>query len=174
MWTNTDHSLEHFARHFLTGRINWWAVPRQDAIHNYDSIVGIVLYRKDQYQVELFIVPYSPSSFTLHCHPDVDTYEFPLTGDNALYLDGELMFTTEQVRQWLQGQLRSQPVHIAPDMWHCGHGATPYAFLSIQHWLHGVQPTSVGLNWQGLPSSARHAAFLNREATQQLSQQQEV
>lgn len=160
MWTNTTDDLAFFVRHFLTSRFQWWNIPRVDAIINFGSIVRLLLYRKDQFQVELFIVPDSNSSFTLHCHPNVDTYEFPLTGDNRLFLDGHCVFSDEQVQQWLTGAVKSQPVHIGPKCYHHGYGNTPYAFLSIQHWLNNIPPSSVGYDWEGIPSSLQHAQLL--------------
>jgi hypothetical protein len=158
-----DRQLEAFVKRFLLGHFAWWNIPRQDAIINFGNIIRLLLYRKEQYQVELFIVPFAQSSFTLHCHPDVDSYEFPLTGDNMLFLDGQYVFTAEQVQQWLASAVRSTPVHIGPDCWHSGYGNTPYAFLSMQRWLHGIEPTSVGLNWQGVPSSLEHANMLSAQ-----------
>ena len=57
------------------------------------------------------------------------------------------------MQQWLQGELQTSAVRIRPTDLHSGYGNTPYAFLSIQHWLNSVQPTSVGLNWIGEASS---------------------
>lgn len=142
-----EQSLEIFAKRFLTGRINWYNIHR-DAVCHFGDMIRFLLYREGQYQVELFITPHAPSSFPEHRHPDVDTYEFPLCGHNMLYMDGVPRYTEAQVDAWLHdGTIKSQLVHIAPDDWHSGGGNTLYAFLSIQRWLHGVSPSSVGLNW---------------------------
>ncbi|MGL5936903.1 MAG: hypothetical protein ACRCZI_14910 [Cetobacterium sp.] len=157
----SDSDFIKFVGRFLTGRISWLSVPRVNAITNFGNIISFVIYRKDQYQVELFIVPSSPSSFTNHRHPDVDTYEFPLSGDNTLYFDGRPIYTEAQINVWLSGLSKSQPVHISPSQYHSGDARTPYAFLSIQYWLNGVPPSSVGLNWDGELSSSEQAYMLN-------------
>src|SRR3977135_1679260 len=142
-----------FVKRFLTGRMKWQAIPRVDAIRNFGNIISLVLYRHIPYQVELFIAPSAPSTFTPHTHPDVDVMEFALTGHVRLEINGMLVFTEEILSQWLYGVNKSIPIHIAPTDVHSGKGITPYAFLSLQHWLNGVTPTSVGLNWHGEPSS---------------------
>ena len=146
--------LDQFAVRFLTGRINWrHGIPRYGAIRNFGNIVSMVLYHKPPFQVELFIVPHDTSTFTEHRHPDVNVYEFHLTGDAVLYRDGVAMATPEYVQQWINGTVEASLIPIPPTCVHSGMGFTPYAFLSIQEWLNDVHPTSVGLNWIGAPSS---------------------
>ena len=149
--THNKDELQQFAKRFLTGRINWWNVPRTNAITNYGTIIGIVLYRKEQFQVELYISPYNIAAFAEHTHPDV--MEFSLTGDADLVVNGQPCYSKEDAQSWLQGLLPTLPIHIAPTSIHGGVSRTPYAFLSIQHWLNNVPPTSVGLNWAGKPVS---------------------
>ena len=151
--------LAQFTKRFLTGRINWWAVPRANAITNFGNIISFVIYRKDQFQVELFIIPHAPSYFTSHRHPDVDVVEFGLSGYNMLYINGKQVYSTDDIAQWLSDELSTVPIHIAPTDYHSGTGIMPYAFLSIQHWLNKIPPTSVGLNWEGEPSSMEQEAL---------------
>lgn len=150
-----------FVKRFLAGRINWWSVPRRGAIINFGNIISFVLYRQGQYQIELFIAPFTPSSFTSHRHPNVNTFEFPLSGDNIVYFDGVPVHSKEEIDLWLSGGSNTQPLHIPPSQYHSGTAYTPSAFLSIQMWLDGVTPTSVGLNWEGEPSSVIHEKMLN-------------
>lgn len=151
--------LQQFAKRFLLGRINWYAVPRLNAIYNYGDIISLVLYRKEQFQVELFIVPVSPSSFVEHTHPDVDVMEFALSGITELFVNGKLLSYTDiaEADAWLLGDVPTAPICIAPGIPHRGQGITPYAFLSIQHWLNNTKPTSVGLNWHGAATSPEQA-----------------
>lgn len=155
--------LESFAKRFLTGRVNWRGIHRRDAIINFGNIISLCLYRKDNFQVELFIVPGSNSSFTAHTHPDVDVMEFGLTGEAALFINGARSCSTETVHNWLDNVVDTSPIRIRPTDVHYGYGITPYAFLSIQVWLNGVKPTSVGLNWQGLPASLEQAELLMQQ-----------
>lgn len=161
---NEISELQQFAKRFLTGRINWWAIPRSPtAVTNFGNIISLILYRKGQFQVELFIVPHSQSQFCEHRHPDVDVMEFGLTGDAALFINSAPSCSEEDVNAWLLGEKETVPIHIAPTDLHSGCGYTPYAFLSIQHWLHNVPPSSVGLNWTGAPASEEQAALWTHE-----------
>lgn len=145
--------VEEFALKFIKGRMLWWDVPRVNGIINFGNIISLLLYRKPPYQVELFIIPHTTSSFTRHKHPNVDVVEFGLTGDAALYINDTPSCSKQDVQNWLCGIQHTVPIHIKPTDWHSGEGYTPYAFLSIQHWLNDVNPTSVGLDWIGQPSS---------------------
>lgn len=158
--TVEHQSLLSFAKRFIAGKIRWSNVPRLSII-NYTSIISMLLYRELPFQVELFIVPFAPSCFPNHCHPDVDSIEYPLSGDSWLKINNQLMWTDEQKSQWLNGNLPSVMIPISHDDWHEGGGITPYAFLSIQQWLHDTVPTSVGLNWLGKPSSVEQEAMLS-------------
>ena len=162
------YDLEHFAKRFLTGRINWWDVPRQNAIINFGNIISLCLYRHPPFQVELFIVPHAPSSFTEHRHPDVDVLQFGLSGDAMLLLNRQESYSKSQVQQWLRNELVTPAIRIKPTDMHSGYGNTRYAFLSIQHWLNNVQPTSVGLNWVGEPSSVEQWAMLSAQSGHQM------
>lgn len=156
---NSDLSVMDFAKRFITGRLDWRDVPRQGLI-NFGNIISLVIYRKIPFQVELFIVPNRPSSFTEHVHPDVDVVEFPLSGVNTLYINGKEAHTALQASEWLLWNLPSPLVPIKPTDVHSGFSDVPYAFLSLQKWLHGVAPTSVGLNWVGEPASKEQQALL--------------
>lgn len=158
-YTYEDETVEQvtvatFARRWLFGRVAWRDVPRcPTAVTNFGNIISLVLYRQKPFQVELFIVPSAPSTFTEHRHPDVDVIEFGLTGDAYLYINGERSCSKEIVDRWLQGDITTQPIAIPSTALHSGGGHTPYAFLSLQKWLNDVEPSSVGLNWDGKPAS---------------------
>ncbi len=154
----SDTTVEQFALQFLKGRIIWRDVPKMGII-NFGNIISMLLYRQPPFQVELFIVPHDKSSFTNHRHPDVDTIEFGLCGDNELFVNGKEGHTREQIKLWLADNYKAMPIHIRPEDWHSGIGHTPYSFLSIQKWLNDVQPTSVGLNWIGEASSIEQEAM---------------
>lgn len=114
------------------------------------NLHGVVLYRDGQYQVQLFTV--APHSKIIeHRHPNVDTYE--------LFFSGEFYFTINGKKQFrLDSCLHENPngippfcgwaSHIGPEDWHSGvFGAMGGCFISIQRWLNGVPPTSVGHDW---------------------------
>lgn len=156
-----DTDIEQFAVHWLNGRIIWRDVPKA-GITNFGTIISMLLYRNPPFQVELLIVPGATSSFPSHRHPDVDTVEFGLSGEGDLFINGQQAYTDEQARLWKEGKFKALPIHISPTDWHSGCGYTPYSFLSIQKWLHGVVPTSVGLNWEGDLASTEHRDLIDQ------------
>lgn len=165
METERDLSIGQFARRFLAGRIAWHNVPRNNSILNFGNIISLKLYYSPPFQVELFIVPTAPSSFTEHRHPHVDAVEFPLAGYSWLNINSQPAWTAQQIEQWLQDKLPSRPVPIAAGDWHEGGGSTPYAFLSIQKWAVGVKMTSVGIDWEGDASSDEQVMLWQRYMT---------
>ena len=159
----SDIDVMNFAKRFIAGKINWRHTPR-DGIINFGNIISICIYRDIPFQVELFIVPFAPSSFTEHIHPDVDVVEYALAGYNNLYINDNLAFTKLNGMKWLSGTEETSLIRIHPWDKHKGTANMPYAFLSIQKWLHGVTPTSVGLNWSGTPASREQAKMLGEDA----------
>lgn len=157
-----DSTVEDFTAHFLLrGRFMWRDVPRLDNIRNFGNIISMILYRQPPFQVELLIVPHQHSSFTTHRHPDVDTVEFGLCGDSVFIKNGKPGHTDAQMASWLAGDYDTPLIRLTPNDWHSGYGNTPYSFLSIQKWLHDVEPTSVGLNWDGDTSSTEQEQLIH-------------
>jgi len=156
---DNDFVLEQFAKKFLTSRMPWWKAPRNGitCFKDADNImVSLILYREGQFQVELLISPYASSSFPKHRHPNVDSMEFPIAGDHCLIIDNKEMWTSVQMKQWLNNEIQSPLIPITHDNWHSGGGKTAYAFLSIQHWLNNVPPSSVGLDWESEHTTDLH------------------
>jgi quercetin dioxygenase-like cupin family protein len=127
----------------LTQFKDWWVKtkehcpPDDNPVNIIGSCYGAVLYRKDQFQVQLFIVK-PHSIINPHLHPNVDSYEVFVSGDINFMRDGE-WFTQNK----LEGDLR-----IYPSTWHGGKfGQRGGVFLSVQHWLNGIKPTSVEDDW---------------------------
>jgi hypothetical protein len=120
-------------------------------------VVGTCLYRDGPWQVEMFTYPASASGGEIvdHRHPNVDSVEVHVVGDIYFRVNGRQIATRQQYemtdergRQLAAGQ----SLRIKPRDWH---GATigprGGTFLSLQHWLNGVEPSSVGLDWEGSP-----------------------
>ncbi|MGZ5050454.1 MAG: hypothetical protein ACXWF8_05275 [Methylobacter sp.] len=144
---NQDQSNNPQAFDDLAAFASWWlntrtfCPPRTTPISFYGNMTGVVLYRHENYQVELFIA--DPDSVApSHVHPDVDSFELYLSGDLVFNIGGVVFDPA------LQDSLSFGPTRIRPDCWHDGKtGKIGGAFLSIQKWLNGVPPTSVGDNW---------------------------
>lgn len=144
----------------LTKFTDWWMKtkklrPPSDAYNRVAGSTGTTLYRKDQFQVQLFI---NDPNYEIvdHLHPNVDSYEIYLSGAVYFRLNKETLLTPEQVAE-AGLLLTGKRIRVRPDEWHGATvGATGGSFLSIQHWLNGVVPSSVHLDWAGPPIDAGH------------------
>ena len=129
----------------LNAFLEWWLTgrqlrpPKEYILNQEGSITGCVLYRDGQYQVQLFIV--QPNCIIEpHIHPNVDSFEVYLSGDIEFSVGG---ITIDQTAMESQRVLR-----VLPDEFHGGKfGERGGVFLSVQKWLDGYEPTSVGYNW---------------------------
>lgn len=140
----------------LTGFLHWWLKkrpfrpPLDNSINHNGVISGTVLYRQPPYQVQLFIVPPN-SEIKSHIHPDVDSYEVYMTGDIKFWSDDVLYETTNP----------GMFIRVHPQSPHGGDfGEKGGCFLSVQKWLNGVEPTSVGNNWDDKDSNRVGTASL--------------
>lgn len=108
------------------------------------NLYAVVLFRYQQFQVQLFIV--KPGTVVPeHAHPEVDSFEVYLGGDIAFTLNGE--------------PCNEQVIRVKPDAWHGATiGARGGAFLSVQHWLNGRAPSTVADSWRARGDERRNYA----------------
>lgn len=133
--------LEQFMREWLAKRP--LLTPTDSPINIDGSLHGVVLFRKGPFQVQLFIV--APNSeIPDHVHPNVDSFEVYLSGEMAFRKNGVYVTKWEDAEK-----LPGFALRVKPDDPHGGtFGPKGGAFLSIQHWLNGVKPSSVGNDWE--------------------------
>lgn len=158
-------SLRNFAKWFLSQPFSAMRPP-QNAIYEYDLINGrvqsIVLYRRAPFQVEL-ICAQSPehwqnnavSVVPEHSHPNVDSIEYMLAGQTAFTICGQPVASDDEVNGVAvdgASLMCGKRMHVAPGVLHgAAVGPAGAVFLSIQEWKAGIEPTSVGLDWDGPP-----------------------
>ena len=143
----------------LTAFLEWYLktgvqpfVPLKSSLHFVDGLTSLCIYRDEPFQVELVTV--TPDTFIPpHTHPNVDSYEVALRGIE-FYLDGNTvlpMWFAETLST--DGRLSAahhKVVRVLPESEHSAKaGRYGGCFLSVQHWLNGVQPTAVGMDWKG-------------------------
>jgi quercetin dioxygenase-like cupin family protein len=138
----------------------WWlttralAPPADEFFRRVGCGTALVLYRQPPFQVQLFLVDPN-GEVSDHIHPNVDSVEVYVTGDVYFRQNGKQLLTEEIIRQH---HPVGQTIRVPPTDWH---GATigprGGAFLSIQHWLNGIPPTSVDLDWGGAALDRQHA-----------------
>lgn len=130
---------------------------------------SIVLHRAGEYQTELFIAPREwnttrhqrnyhfsdggpMTKVEQHRHPNVDSFEVPLCGKIDFFKNGIPVATPDIVNGISprgQSKLYGSFTRIYPGDWHgAAFGAGGGAFMSVQHWVNGVLPSSVGLDWE--------------------------
>lgn len=131
----------------------WWmrhkvfSVPA-GGVRVFEGVYGLTLYRDGPFQVQLFIVAPNAGS-PEHAHPNIDSIEYGLAGADT--------FTSERNFR-LHGL-----ICVAPGERHTAAAREEGgAFISIQKWLNGVEPSSVELDWIGKPIDAAHAAQIQQ------------
>ena len=143
----------------LTTFLEWYLeaglkifTPMDDAVHFVENVVGTTIYRHEQFQVQLFTA--NPNTIIPeHVHPNVDSYEVALTG-MEFTLQGKIILPMWASDTKCQDSNLSiahySTVRVLPESLHGGRsGPKGGAFMSVQHWLNGVKPTSVGNDWNG-------------------------
>ncbi len=132
-------TLDEYFTHIMSTPFMMLNAP-VDGMHMYSRTTGVVLHRDGQFQTELFLVPFGVEKIEFHIHPNVDSYELPLSGEFTLesnkigYPSGDTIKDTLFDRYYVN--IPHNHVHGAAIQ----KGA---AFLSFQYWLNGVKPTSV-------------------------------
>ena len=123
---------------------NWWLATRiintpNEVPTNFNGeLSGTVLYRHESYQVQLFIVQPN-SEIAPHIHPNVDSFE--------VFVGGDIHFMCDN--NWFEQTKLGDKIRVTPNSWHGGKfGQRGGCFLSVQKWLNGVPPTSVGDDWR--------------------------
>ena len=153
--------LDAFANWFMQQPLgNFLSRAPKDGLLNYGRVLSLVLYRKDEYQVELFLSAEKGGFPSEHRHPNVDSYEVHISGEVFLTVNGENAArreVVEDVRPDGSSPIAGYLTRVRPGDFHGAHEDSSGAFLSIQRWLNGVQPTSVGLDWIGPPTHEEHA-----------------
>ena len=159
-WMGVDYNDD------LTAFLEWYlnasppiAPPRgAPPVHFVEKVTGVVVYREGQFQVQLFTAA-PGAAIPPHHHPNVDSYEVSLWGMRfAIYQNGKKNEMHPNVMR-----KRGKAIRILPDTDHealaSKHGG---CFLSVQHWLNGTKPSSVGNDWVGLENmGAAHLEQIN-------------
>lgn len=134
--------------------LGWWMnirpinTPNESPTNYNGNLSGVVLYREQPYQVQLFSV--LPNSvIEPHIHPNVDSFE--------VYIGGDIAFMCDDV--WHDQVRLGDFIRVKPSSWHGGKfGERGGCFLSVQKWLNGVKPTSVGDDWHDKDNNSKGTA----------------
>jgi len=154
--------LEKFCDWFLKEMPVLGAVPFAGAVSKVQDVTSILLFRKDQFQVQMFAVP-EGTIIPEHTHPNVDSIEVYVGGNIHFSHSGKYVYPADQLRP-MDGPLklpfkRGMTIRVRPNDVHGGvFGEGGGVFLSVQHWLNGVQPHCVSADYDGITMGDDHLA----------------
>jgi hypothetical protein len=155
----TDDKLENFLRWFLKNCPPIGVVPLMKPHYDISGIMGVTWYRKKQFQVQMFIVP---PNFIVpeHCHPNVDSFEIDVGGQIRFSHNGVYVTPINTLEATKRGtsKNRGSVLRVKPNDLHGGMaGPEGGIFMSVQHWLNGVEPHCVSRDYDGIALSQEHA-----------------
>jgi len=147
----------------LTEFKDWYLTSKQiqTPYHNplmfIDGICGLTLYRKKQFQVQLFIC--EPNVvIPEHIHPNIDSFELFLYGMKFTH-NGEVAISENMALTENDGipTMSYETIRVKPDDWHGGVSSKKGgSFISIQHWINNKKPTHVSADWKGNIIGEKH------------------
>ena len=137
-------------------------------LYDFGQVTSLVLYRQPPFQVELINVIAGGGFPVEHRHPNVDSYEVHFCGDTPLTVNGKPAKMRPMRRPSDVSRLLP-PLYVARIKSTDWHGADNIkvggSFFSVQEWLNGVEPSSVGFDWEGQPVSMQHERLLNERTS---------
>ena len=141
-----NDDLSHFLEWYLKEKPGVCIPINEQPVFFVEDVTGVVIYRHKDYQVQLFTC--APNGvIPSHTHPNVDSFEVSLWG-MEFSLEGKKIIS---IKHSLNSKTFSYlPIRVLPKSEHGAKaGVKGGCFLSIQRWLNGVKPTSVGNDWAG-------------------------
>lgn len=155
--------------YFASGTPRSIQVPADNPIMAIDGILGLTLFRFNQYQVQLFIA--GPDvEVPEHTHPNVASYEVAIFGVELTH--------SGEVRVPMQRSMAPRPIttpweipvtldyfkrlRVNPNDIHGGRSSPKGgSFMSLQEWQNGIKPTSVAADWSGPTLGRKHELHIN-------------
>ena len=149
--------LDNFAFNFRAKARVFGYIP-DDVVATYkiQDVTAVVWYRSGQFQVEMFIVP---PNYVIpeHTHPNVESYEMYLGGDISFSHTGRWISADDLIKVPGTDDPKGGLIKVRTTDSHGGaFGPRGGVFMSIQHWLNGVEPHSVAHDYDGVVMGADH------------------
>lgn len=153
--------LEKFADWFLKNSTVIAGVPLHGAVSRIEDVTSVLMYRDAPFQVQMFIVP--PNYIIPeHTHPNVDSIEVYMGGQIRFSHGGKWMVSEDEFNLANEGgcpQAAGRTIRVRPHDLHGGiFGAGGGVFLSVQHWLNGMEPHCVAADYDGVVMGPHHLA----------------
>ena len=152
--------VEEFCTSFLKDMPVIGAVPFAGAVSQVEDVTCVLLYRRDQFQVQMFACP-EGTIIPEHTHPNVDTVQVYVGGNIIFTHNGRYAYPGDSV-QAMNGPLRcankrGRTMRVRPDEKHgavVGEGGG--VFIAVQHWLNGIAPHCVSADYDGVTMGEDH------------------
>jgi hypothetical protein len=148
-------TLEDFFNWFILDAKMPIMVPWNSPIIRGDDFASISIFRKGQYQVELFLE--FPALYgTPHCHPNVESITMQLGGGSEIgSQDGYNMSAQWGVIDWRKpaGLMHGEGVSLP---------TTGGSMLSFQKWINEEPVTSIATHWKGKTSGPFHESEIRK------------
>jgi hypothetical protein len=145
-------------------------MPTEDGIVFIGNGPGVVLHRQGQFQSQLFFTEPN-TELPEHIHPNVDSYELHVGGDvDFIVNDDEHAIPFNHLKDERDGISRfwAQGIHVpAGCRHHVKVGPEGGLFISVQHWLNDIKPTSVDFDWEGPVMDERHLRGITTQMARQ-------
>lgn len=152
--------LEEFLQWFLAKAPCIGMVPFHEAVGSVEGVTKILLYRRGEFQVQLFAVP--PNYIIPeHIHPNVDSFEVYVGGQINFSHGGKFVNTKwedSKPDEYGLSPFRGAVIRVRPNDIHGGvFGPAGGVFMSVQRWLNGVKPHCVASDYTGVVMGKDHA-----------------
>ena len=156
-----NDDLKEFKNWYLV--VSRTTVPYNNPIMFIDGISGVTIYRKEQFQVQLFIC--EPNVIIKeHSHPNIDSYEMFLWGMEFTH-KGKTIINKQMALLEKNNMPRCSnwTLRIKQNELHGGQSSNKGgAFISIQKWLNNIKPSHVSEDWTGDILGDKHKEQLRR------------
>lgn len=158
-----EDPLEYFLNWFKDSSPKFGLIPLLDAVHKIEDVMSVTWLRHEQFQVQLFIVP---PNYVIpeHTHPNVDSFEFYLGGQSKFSLFGEWIIDENEIKlpsDFGLSRVREHSIRVLPNSPHGGvFGPSGGVFMSVQHWLNGVEPHCVSSDYTGKVMGEHHLSMV--------------
>jgi hypothetical protein len=152
-----SNELDNFAFAFREkARVFGYIPDGVVSTYKIQDVTAVVWYRSDQFQVEMFI---APPNYIIpeHTHPNVESYEMYLGGDICFSHSKYWVAESDLIKFPNSNDKKGALIKVRTNDSHGGvFGANGGVFMSIQHWLNGVKPHSVALDYDGVVMGDDH------------------
>ena len=158
-------NLDDYLDWFLSRGPSIGFIPFNNPTWMIEGVTTVVLHRKDQFQVQMFIAP-PGQIIPEHTHPNVESFEVYGGGEIFFTIHGQYQDGTDYcIEDPADGLntclMRGRVIRVKPDDIHGAIvGDQGAVFYSVQHWLNGVKSHCVTRDYSGKTIGNNHLSAI--------------